>query len=302
MSRLLLYAVLTLMTLIASPQAAADASGPELASYYEQHMAIADGVAYGWTANGVPRELRSGVRQVGVGKDTWYALLDDGTLHAWNALDGAPATLMRGVHSFAAGHSGWFGIDTAGVLWRGSGALPPQRIADDVVAACIGDGADYYITRDGALWVKGLAHRGQYGDGKLTATTVFVTTARDALAVKAHTGHAMHLRRDGVVLGTGGNRYGPLGTHGLGDKADRWGPVFDRAVTIATGSRHSAAIRADGSLWVWGGGFGVVPTKLHEHIAVVAAGDTSTIARTVDGTLLQWDEGKHPRHLVLRRK
>ena len=25
----------------------------------------------------------------------------------------------------------------------------------------------------------------------------------------------------GVVVGTGGNRHGPLGAHGLGDKADR---------------------------------------------------------------------------------
>jgi len=290
------------MELMTIPHAVADGSGLELASYYAQHMALVDGVAYGWTANGDPHELRSGVRQVGVGRDTWFALLDDGTLQRWNTLDGVPTTLMRGVSSFAAGNSGWFGIDTAGVLWHGSGALPPQRIADNVVAASIGDSADYYITRDGALWVKGLAHRGQYGDGKLTATTAFVTTARDALAVKAHTGHAIHLRRDGVVLGTGGNRYGPLGTHGLGDKADRWGRVFDSAVTIATGSRHSAAIRADGSLWVWGGAFGVAPTKLHEHIAVVAAGDTSTIARTVDGTLLQWDESKLPRQIVLRRK
>ena len=302
MSRLLLLAVLALIELTTIPHAVADGSGPELASYYEQHMALLDGVAYGWTAKGDPRELRSGVRQVGVGKDTWYALLDDGTLQRWNTLEGVPTTLMRGVRSFAAGHSGWFGIDSAGVLWHGSGALPPQRIADDVVAASIGDSADYYITRDGALWVKGLAHRGQYGDGKLTATTAFVTTARDALVVKAHTGHAIHLRRDGVVLGTGGNRYGPLGTHGFGDKADRWGPVFDNAVTIATGSRHSAAIRADGSLWVWGGAFGVAPTKPHEHIAVVAAGDTATIARTVDGTLLQWDESKLPRRIVLRRK
>jgi hypothetical protein len=43
------------------------------------------------------------------------------------------------------------------------------------------------------------------------------------VAVRAHIGHALYLylRRDGVVLGTGGNRYGPLGAHGLGDKADR---------------------------------------------------------------------------------
>ena len=66
---------------------------------------------------------------------------------------------------------------------------------------------------------KGLAHRGQYGDGRLTATAGFVVTAHDVVTVKAHTGHAVHLARDGVVMGTGGNRFGPLSSHGLGDKA-----------------------------------------------------------------------------------
>ncbi len=37
------------------------------------------------------------------------------------------------------------------------------------------------------------------------------------------------------LMGTGGNRFGPLSRHGLGDKADRWGPVFDGARAIAFG-------------------------------------------------------------------
>ena len=117
------------------------------------------------------------------------------------------------------------------------------------------------------MWVKGLAHRGQYGDGRLTASPDFIRTADDAVAVKAHTGHAIYLRRDGMVLGTGGNRFGPLSSHGLGDKADRWGPIFDGARAIATGSRHSLAIRQDGSLWAWGEGFGIEPRKLHRRRA-----------------------------------
>lgn len=169
------------------------------------------------------------------------------------------------------------------------------------MAASIGDSADYYITRDGALWVRGLAHRGQYGDGKLIASPTFVSTGKEALAVRAHTGHAIYLRRDGAVLGTGGNRFGPLGSHGLGDKAVRWGPVFDHAISIATGSRHSVAIRADGSLWVWGGAFGIAPKKLLERVSAAAAGDTATIARTANGELLQWDEDGSPHRVVLRK-
>jgi alpha-tubulin suppressor-like RCC1 family protein len=115
--------------------------------------------------------------------------------------------------------------------------------------------------------------------------------------VRAHTGHALYLSRSGVVLGTGGNRFGPLGTHGLGDKADRWGALFEGARAIATGSRHSVVIRQDNTLWAWGDGFGTTPRQLLDGVAEVAAGNTATIALRADGSLLQWDAGVGPRRL-----
>jgi len=274
----------------------ADASRPALASYYELHMALIGGVAYAWRGQGQPVRQRGGVRQVGVGRDACFALLDDGRLLRWTDDPQRSDTLMQGVAAFAAGESGWFAIDASRQLWHGGAA--PRRVAGDVVAACIGDGADYFIRQDGTLWVKGLAHRGQYGDGRLTASADFVSTAGEAVAVKAHTGHAIYLRKDGVVLGTGGNRFGPLGAHGLGDKADRWGPIFDGARDIATGSRHSVALRADGSLWAWGEGFGIAPRQVHEQVRVVAAGDTVTLALAADGGLWQWDGGEGPRRVA----
>jgi alpha-tubulin suppressor-like RCC1 family protein len=291
--------ILALATSMTATDTLADGSGRELASYYERHMALRDGVAYGWTGRGAPRALLRDVVQVGVGKDAWFALRRDGTLLAWDRDPAAARTLMTGVARFAAGDSGWFAIDQGGALWYGrASAAAPTRVAEGVVDACIGDSADYYVTRDGALFVKGLAHRGQYGDGLLKATDAFVATARDAVAVRAHTGHAIHLARDGTVLGTGGNRFGPLSHHGLGDKADRWGPIFRGAVAIATGSRHSLAIRADGSLWAWGEGFAMEPAKIMERVRAVAAGDTATIAIGDDGALWQWDGGGKPRRLA----
>ena len=275
----------------------ADGSGTELASYYERHMALSGGVAYAWRGQGQPVRQRAGVKQVGVSRDANFALLDDGRLVRWTDDPQRADTLMPGVAAFAAGESGWFAIDVAQQLWHGGAAS--RRVAGDVVAACIGDGANYYVRRDGTLWVKGLAHRGQYGDGRLTASADFISTASDAVAVKAHTGHAIYLRRDGVVLGTGGNRFGPLSAHGLGDKADRWGPIFDGARAIATGSRHSLAIRQDGSLWVWGEGFGIEPRKLLDGVRAAAAGDTATMALATDGALWQWDGGAGPRRLRL---
>jgi len=279
--------------------AAADASGPGLAAYYERHMLLRDGVAWGWQGRGTPQRLMAPVRQVGVGRDTYFALRNDGRLLRWTDDPARAAPLMQGVAWFAAGHSGWFAADAAQALWHaGADGTAPRRVADEVLAACIGDSADYFVTRDGRLWVHGLAHRGQYGDGKLQATPGFVATAADAVAVKAHTGHGIYLRKDGTVLGTGGNRYGPLSSHGLGDKADRWGPIFEGAVAIATGSRHSAAIRADGSLWAWGEGFGIAPRRIHEQVREVAAGDTVTLALDRDGGLWQWDGGVRPRRVA----
>jgi alpha-tubulin suppressor-like RCC1 family protein len=206
--------VLSAMALsLSGSRTQADASSPELASYYQLHMALLGGVAYAWRGQGQPLRQRAGVRQVGVGREACFALLDD---------------------------------------------------------------------------------------GRLEASPNFLHTADDALAVKAHTGHALYLRRDGVVLGTGGNRFGPLSSHGLGDKADRWGPIFDGARAIATGSRHSLAIRHDGSLWAWGEGFGIQPRKLRDEVLASAAGDSATLALAADGALWQWDGGAAPRRLQLR--
>ena len=296
--RIILLA-LTLMTAATSSQA--DSSSPSLAAYYDRHMALQGDVAYGWIGRGQPARMMAGVVQLGVSDKAFFALLADGTLQTWTDQPARATTLMRGVKRFAAGASGWFAIDTAGALWHSAGGAAAQRIAQDVTDMCIGDSADYYIRQGGALYAKGLAHRGQYGDGKLTATTEFVVTAQDAVAVRAHTGHGIYLRRDGTVMGTGGNRFGPLSSHGLGDKADRWGAIFQNAVAIATGSRHSLAIRADGSLWAWGAGFAIEPARLLDNVTDVAAGDTVTLARTREGALWQWDAGSSqaPRRLSL---
>jgi hypothetical protein len=282
-------------------RARAFAATASLVSYYDRHLAIVDGVALEWTAQGAPRPLPPRCRQVGVSKDASFALRDTGELVAWTDAAPTPRTLMAGVQYFAAGASGCFAIDMQGVLWHADAAFATPavaaRVAQHVVAACIGDGADYYITRNGALFVRGLAHRGQYGDGALHATTDFVSTARNAVDVKAHTGHAIYLAADGTVWGTGGNRFGPLSTHGLGDMATHWGAIFDGCVAIATGSRHTVALRANASLWAWGDGFAIAPARIHGDVIALAAGDTVTLARTSDGALWQWDRGAGPRRL-----
>lgn len=281
--------------------ARADASHRGLASYYQRHAALIDGTVYGWEGTGTPRALRSGFVQVAVSRDAWYGLTAAGVAQRWTS-DGAPAVTLRSdVTRIAAGASGWIAIDHDGGAWQAGADDRARRVLPDVVDACVGDSADYLVARDGRLYVRGLAHRGQYGDGLLRATPDYAATATDAVAVRAHTGHALYLRRDGTVMGTGGNRYGPLSSHGLGDKADRWGALFIGAAAIATGSRHSLAIRQDGSLWAWGDGFAIAPSLLMDRVSAVAAGDSATIALDAAGALWQWDSGRGPRRLALAR-
>jgi hypothetical protein len=138
---------------------------------------------------------------VGVSRDACFTLLDDGRMLRWADDPPRADILMQAVAGFAAGKPGWVAIDGSHQLRHGGPSMP-QRVAGDLVAGCIGESADYCVRGDGTLWVKGLAHRGQYGDFRLAMSFEFISTAGNAVAVKAHTGHVVCLRRVGVVLRT----------------------------------------------------------------------------------------------------
>ena len=96
-------------------------------------------------------------------------------------------------------------------------------------------------------------------------------------------------------MGTGGNIYGPLGKHGIGDKAVSWGEIFKDAKAIATGSSHSLAIAQDDSLWHWGRDIGLDPEKILDDVVAAAADQSGSIALKRDNTLWQWQHGKQPK-------
>jgi alpha-tubulin suppressor-like RCC1 family protein len=299
-ARLLLGLVLAAST---TGTVVADSSTPLLASYYDRHLAICSGDAYEWSGEEMPRKAMRDVTQVGVGKSDSYALSRDGRLHAWSDDFRAAEPLLDGVKYFAAGNSGVLAIKADGSLWsvtKSGGPLPGRgrveiaQVAVNVRAASVGDGTNYYVTAEGDLYAKGNAHRGQYGDGRLDGTDSYVRVASGILDIKSHTGHAILITGRGEVRGTGGNLYGPLGRHGLGDKAVRWATIFDAATGIATGSSHSLAIRADKTLWIWGRNESPEPGTVLVDVVGAAAGSDGSIALTQDGSLWQWRTGKRP--------
>ncbi len=282
----------------------ADSTSPKLAAYYDLKMFICKQTAYQWTGNESPQAVAKDIHQVGVGRDASYVLTRSGKLLTWDKNQNIFREIHSAIEWFAVGRTGVFAAHSNGNLlhflkpknWFGAGELEQSKVvSNSVMAASIGDSANYFIDENGTLFVKGLAHRGQYGDGKLKQSETYVKVASNVVSIKAHTGHAILLKQDGTVMGTGGNIYGPVGKHGIGDKAIVWSPILQDSIAIATGSSHSLALKKNGSLWHWGRGIGLEPKKIMDNVVAAAADQNSSLALLKDGTLWQWERAQKPK-------
>lgn len=270
-----------------------------IAAFYSRNLALHDGGLLEWTQLGKPRWIDIAAVHVAVARDASYAIDHAGRLLTWTDLAPEPRVCAADIDYASAGETAVLAIRKDGTLIRRTPNMNEWGdVEADVAHAWVGDSSDYYITRDRRLYVSGHAHRGQYGDGLLTPVDGWKSVAADVVYVCAHTGHAVLLKFDGTVEGTGGNRFGPLGRHGFGDKADRWGVIFEDAARIATGARNTLAIRADGSLWLWGEHVGLEPRCILDDVVDVACGDTHVVARTADHRLWYWAAGDAPARLA----
>ncbi|MEI7956788.1 MAG: cadherin-like beta sandwich domain-containing protein, partial [Verrucomicrobiota bacterium] len=148
---------------------------------------------------------------------------------------------------------------------------------------------------------------GQLGDGtttnRLTPTAVGLAlgSGQTVVATAIGSAHSMALRSDGVLFAWGDNTNGQLGT---GDKVASSAPVaVDTAgemlgktiLTIAVDGGASYALCEDGSLYGWGGNYGLLPTRMAQDgalagksIAALAVGSSHRLALCTDGTLAAW--------------
>ena len=155
----------------------ADSTSARLSAFYDRKMMLCGQTAFQWRGDDPPIAVADGISQVGVGRDASYVLTTSGRLLTWEEKAEDALEILSDVRWFAAGRSGVFAIRSDGDLvyvarptsWFGEGELAqPRTVRSSVTTAAIGDSADYFVTEDGTLHVKGLAHRWQYGDGKLT--------------------------------------------------------------------------------------------------------------------------------------
>lgn len=168
------------------------------------------------------------------------------------------------------------------------------------------------IKTDGRLWIWGKNSRGQLGTNdtidRSTPVTIF-SSATNWKQVSCGAYHTAAIKYDGTLWTWGWNLYGQLGTN---DTTDRSTPVTTfiggtNWKQVACGSDYMAAVKTDGTLWLWGsntqqclGTFDTIDRCT--PVTTFSGGTTwkqvdcgyySTVAIKTDGTLWTWGDNTY---------
>ena len=163
------------------------------------------------------------------------------------------------------------------------------------------------IKTDGTLWTWGFGSNGQLGDGTAVDKSSPVQTIAGGTNwkyVACGREHTVALKTDGTLWGWGRDGYGQLGDNTNVNKSS---PVQTIAggtdwKILSAGGYSTAAIKTDGTLWVWGrnyyGGLGINSTNNQSSPVQTTTGGTNwmavscgygqTAAIKTDGTLWMW--------------
>ena len=244
------------------------------------------------------------VIRVAEGNFFTLALCGDGTLAAWGRNDhgqlGDNTTLIRKTP---------VAVVQTGVL-----------AGKTVVAIAAGEYHSLALCSDGTLAAWGQDNSGQLGNGSTPLNSsqpvrvdqTGVLAGKAVIAIAAHGSHNLALCADGTLAAWGYNNFGQLGdgtttTRPLPVLVDLTGVLAGKTVTaIATGSSHSLALCADGTLAAWGSNLSgklgdnssmnqslpvlVVKTGAlaGKTVTAIATGDAHNLALCSDGTVVTW--------------
>ena len=168
--------------------------------------------------------------------------------------------------------------------------------------------------KQAGLWLWGFNNGGQLGDSSVSNRSSPVQTVSAGAnwrQVDAQFNVTACVKTDGTLWLWGSGSYGRLGNNSTLNRAS---PVQTVSATTnwkqaSVGDQHTAAIKTDGTLWLWGNGsYGrlgnnattnrsspVQTVSAGTNWKQVACGDRQTAAIKTDGTLWMWGNGANGR-------
>ncbi|MGI4873883.1 MAG: RCC1 domain-containing protein [Janthinobacterium lividum] len=196
-----------------------------------------------------PLKLHGFGSRVAVGANLVVVIREDGTLWAWGD-----------------NRLGQVGIHRTTLEYDYVTCPALVDAGHDWYAVAAGEQHCLALRRDGTLWAWGPNNEGALGTGPDIAllvgasAPVQVGTATDWVAVAAGRYHSLARRADGSLWSWGDNNSAQLGNLPWPGPDPAWynvprrvGPAAARWATFAGGGTMTLAVRADGTLYSWGG-------------------------------------------------
>lgn len=255
------------------------------------------------------------------------ALKTDGTLWAWgNNYDGqlgdnrtsdrktipTKIGLDTNWSTIAVGWPYTMALKTNGTLWawgdNGFGQLGDGTKTDKYVPtqitgsnwACIAVGTyhSHAIKTDGTLWSWGWNKYGQLGDGTyVDKNTPAQISGSNWSTITAGGAHCLALKTDGTLWAWGDNSFGQLGdgtiiscTIPTQITGTNWSAIETCKTDWNWLNGYTAALKTDGTLWVWGSSYGNTPVQIGADTdwSAVTVGSDHIVALKTNGTLWGW--------------
>jgi len=209
---------------------------------------------------------------------------------------------------FAWGNNFGSSVSAVAVSIISSPTTPNQTYANTWKQISAGYKYAAAVKTDGTLWTWGTADYGGLGINSLTTKSTPVTTFAGGTNWKqidcASTSIIAAIKTDGTLWTWGWNQNQQLGINAANDRST---PVTTFAggtdwKQVSSGTNHTAAIKTDGTLWIWGTGdvgqLGINALAVRSTPVTTFAGGTNwkqvacgfvnTAAIKTDGTLWTW--------------